>query len=125
MFIFSTLLFNFSCNLCLNYVPLYCGPSCFFASNVTRTLFMLLFSEIHHRFPCRYGCVRRYAQYYHSVLCEIFEKLLKKALLLILTETRPLSPSQHGFLPRRSCLSNLILQEERVTRLLDEGHTVN
>ncbi len=31
--------------------------------------------------------------------------------------------SEHGFLPRRSRLSNLILQEERVTRLLDEGHT--
>ncbi len=43
----------------------------------------------------------------------------------VLTETRSLSPSQHGFLPRRSCLSNLILQEERVTRLLDEGHTVD
>ncbi len=59
-----------------------------------------------------------------SVLCKIFEKLLKKASLLFLTETRSLSPIQHGFLPRRSCLSNLILQEERVTRLLDEGHTV-
>ncbi len=59
-----------------------------------------------------------------SVLCKIFEKLLKKALLLFLTETRSLSPSQHGFLPHRSCLSNLILQEERVIRLLDEGHTV-
>ncbi len=43
---------------------------------------------------------------------------------MFLTETQSLSPSQHGFLPRRSCLSNLILQEERVTRLLDEGHTV-
>ncbi len=60
-----------------------------------------------------------------SVLCKICEKLHKKALLLFLTETRSLSPSQHGFLPRRSCLSNLILQEERVTRLLDEGHTVH
>ncbi len=28
-------------------------------------------------------------------------------------------------LTRRSCLSNRILQEERVTRLLDEGHTVD
>ncbi len=44
---------------------------------------------------------------------------------MFLTETRSLSPSQHGFLPRRSFLSNLILQEERVTRLLDEGHTVD
>ncbi len=46
-----------------------------------------------------------------SVLCKIFEKLLKKALLLFLTETRSLLPSQHGLLPRRSCLSNLILQK--------------
>ncbi len=38
---------------------------------------------------------------------------------MFLTETRSLSPSQHGFLPRRSCVFNLILQEERVTRLLD------
>ncbi len=53
-----------------------------------------------------------------SVLCKIFEKLLKKAPLLFLTETRSLSPSQHGLLPRRSCLSNLILQEERVTHFL-------
>ncbi len=37
-----------------------------------------------------------------SVSCKIYEKLLKKALLLFLTETRLLSPSQHGFLPRRS-----------------------
>ncbi len=59
-----------------------------------------------------------------SVLCKIFEKWLKKALLLFLTETRSVSPSQHGFLPRRSCLSSLILQEKRATRLLDEGHTV-
>ncbi len=45
--------------------------------------------------------------------------------LLIRDETRSLSPSQHGFLPRRSCLSNLFLQDERVTRFLDEGHTVD
>ncbi len=60
-----------------------------------------------------------------SVLCKIFEKLLERALLLFLTETRPLSPSHYGFLPRRSCLSNLILQEEYVTRLLGEGHEVD
>ncbi len=59
------------------------------------------------------------------VLCKIFDKLLKNALLLFLTETRSLSPSQHGFLPRRSCLFNPILQEERATRLLDEGHTMD
>ncbi len=52
-------------------------------------------------------------------------KIAQRALLLCLTETQSLSPSQHGFLLCRFCLSNLILQEERVTRLLDEGHTVD
>ncbi len=46
-------------------------------------------------------------------------------MLLFLIETRSLPPSQYDFLPRRSCLSNLILQEERVTRLMDEGPTVD
>ncbi len=32
---------------------------------------------------------------------------------------------RYRFLPRQPCLSNLILQEERVTRLLDKGHTVD
>ncbi len=49
-------------------------------------------------------------------------KFLKRALLLFLTATRSLSTSQHGFLPRRSCLYNFILQEQR---LLDEGHTMD
>ncbi len=44
---------------------------------------------------------------------------------MFLTETRSFSPSQHGFLPCRSCLSNLIFQEERETRLLDGRHTVD
>ncbi len=52
-----------------------------------------------------------------SVLCEIFERIHKKDLLSFLADTRSLSPSQHGFLPRRSCLSSLILQEERVASL--------
>ncbi len=59
------------------------------------------------------------------VLCKTFEKYFKKTLLLFLTEARSLSPSQHGFLLRWSCLSNLILQKERVTLLVDEGHAVD
>ncbi len=44
--------------------------------------------------------------------------------LRFLTEARSISPSQHAFLRRRYCFSNLSLQEQRVTRLMDEGHTV-
>ncbi len=65
------------------------------------------------------------ANYRPVSLTSVFEKWLKKAPLLFLAETRSLSPTQHGFLPRRSCLSNRILQEERVTCLLDEGHKMD
>ncbi len=30
---------------------------------------------------------------------------------------------QYGFLPRRSCLSNMRVFEEAVMRMMDEGHT--
>ncbi len=48
-----------------------------------------------------------------SGLCKIFEKMLKGSAFF--TGTRCLSPSQHGFLPRRP----------RETHLLDEGHAVD
>ncbi len=50
---------------------------------------------------------------------------MKRALLSFLSDTRPISPYQHGFIPRGSCLSNLLVFEEAVTRMMDEGHTVD
>ncbi len=58
-----------------------------------------------------------------SIICKLIERILKKALLYFLSETRSISPHQHGF--RRSCLSNLLVFEEVVTRMTDEGHTVD
>ncbi len=39
--------------------------------------------------------------------------------------SRAISTCQHGFLPRQSCLSNVLVFEDAVTRMMDEGHTVN
>ncbi len=60
-----------------------------------------------------------------SIICNIFERILKGALLSFISDTRSISPYQHGFLSRRSCLSNLLVFEEAVTRMIDEGHTVD
>ncbi len=60
-----------------------------------------------------------------SIICKIFERILKRALLSFLSDARSISPYQHGFLPRRSCLSNLLVFEEAVTRMINEGHTVD
>ncbi len=56
-----------------------------------------------------------------SIICKIFERILKRTLLSSRSDTRSTSPHQHGFLPRRSSLSNLLVFEEAVTRTVDEG----
>ncbi len=60
-----------------------------------------------------------------SNLCKRFERVLKKILLSFLSETLSISPHQHGFLNRRYCLSNLLVFEETVMRMMDEGRTVD
>ncbi len=50
--------------------------------------------------------------------------ILKKALLSFVSEATTISLHQHGFLPQRPCLSNLIVFVEVVTRIMDEDHTV-
>ncbi len=61
----------------------------------------------------------------HTSLCKIFWRVLKKTLLSFLSETWSISPHPHGFLPRRSYLSNLLVFEEAVTRMMEEGRTVD
>ncbi len=58
-------------------------------------------------------------------MCNIFELISKKTLLSFRSETWAISPHQHGFFPRRSCLYNLLVLAEAVTRMMDKGHTVD
>ncbi len=60
----------------------------------------------------------------NSVICKIFERIMKRALLSFFSDTRPISPHPHGFLPRPSCPFNLLVFEKKVIRMMDEGHTV-
>ncbi len=50
---------------------------------------------------------------------------IEKTLLSFLSETRTITPHQLGFLPRRSCLSDLLVFEVAVTCMMDDGHTVD
>ncbi len=50
---------------------------------------------------------------------------MKKGLLSFLSETWSISPHPHGFLPRRSYLSNLLVFEKALTRMMEEGRTVD
>ncbi len=59
------------------------------------------------------------------MVCRILETFLKEKLLSHLSQLALLTTRQHGFLPRRSTVSNLQPAEETVARWLDEGNAVD
>ncbi len=58
-----------------------------------------------------------------SIVCKGFEQILRRAILSFTIERKEITGCQQGFLPHRSCLSNLLILEEAITRLMDDGNT--
>ena len=53
------------------------------------------------------------------------ESIVKDAIMLHLTTNHIILSSQHGFMARKSCLTNLLEYLELLTKLVDEGHSVD
>ncbi len=75
------------------------------------------------------GCKNNVANYrpfcITSVVFTILEKIVKANILQYLKTGSILSDAQHGFMPRRSCLTNLIVAEELITGMTDQGEPVD
>ena len=56
-----------------------------------------------------------------SVVCKILESINKDAIMEHLERHKPIKVSQHGILPRRSCLTNLMAYRQGVTKHGDSG----
>ena len=59
------------------------------------------------------------------VLCKVMESILRDAIVEHLDRNNLLRCSQHGFMSGKSTLSNLLEYLEELTRLVDEGHSVD
>ena len=59
------------------------------------------------------------------ILCKIMEGLVRDAMVEFLVSNNLICSAQHGFLPGRSTLTNLLEYLETLTRLIDEGHQVD
>lgn len=59
-----------------------------------------------------------------SIPLKICEKAIRNRLARYLTENRLLNANQHGFIKRKSCLSNLICFLDEISRRLDRGEHV-
>jgi hypothetical protein len=60
-----------------------------------------------------------------SVPCKVMESIIKDAIMTHLQANDLISHSQHGFVPGRSCATNLLTFQEELTKCLDEGIPVD
>ena len=56
-----------------------------------------------------------------SIICKLMESLIKDAVMKHLLENNLIKNSQHGFMPKKSCLTNLLEFLEIMTENLDKG----
>ena len=56
-----------------------------------------------------------------STLCRCLERIIKKQLLEHLEHNDIINKNQHGFLPKKSCVSNLLETIEDISLLYDKG----
>jgi Reverse transcriptase (RNA-dependent DNA polymerase) len=60
-----------------------------------------------------------------TISCKVFETILRDELVEHLVSNGQLESSQHGFVPGRSCATNLIAFLDKVTEAVDGGHGVD
>ena len=60
-----------------------------------------------------------------SVLCKLFESILRDSIMDFLSTKNILIDTQHGFTSRRSCLTNLIDFFDYITKTVDSGDPVD
>ena len=56
-----------------------------------------------------------------SVPCKMLERLIKRSVMQHLQQHNLISPSQHGFVPGRSCITNLLMFMDSLTQAHDDG----
>ena len=59
------------------------------------------------------------------IICKVMESLIRDAIIQHLMDNALIQASQHGFMQRKSCLTNLLEYLEVLTKLVDEGHSID
>ena len=60
-----------------------------------------------------------------SHVCKILESIIKDSIVSYKNENDLLNETQHGFVSKRSCLTNLLQFIEKVTDYIDEAYLVD
>ena len=60
-----------------------------------------------------------------SIFCKIMESIIRDRIVTHLEKNKILSDSQHGFVPHRNCMTNLLLAMEKWTEMLEVGAPID
>jgi len=60
-----------------------------------------------------------------SVACKLLNSIITDKITKFLIDNEMISSHQHGFVARRSCLTNLLETLEKWTKTLDEGYGID
>ena len=60
-----------------------------------------------------------------SHVCKILESIIKDSIINHINVNNLLNEFQHGFISKRSCLTNLLQFIETITDYVDQGYTVD
>ncbi len=60
-----------------------------------------------------------------SVVCKVLEKHIRKNIVQHMRRNMLFSTYQHGFLEKRSCISNLLTAMEEWTRILEDKNSID
>lgn len=60
-----------------------------------------------------------------SIICKIMESIIRDGIVDHLHANGTIKASQHGFMSKRSCLTNLLEYLENITKLIDQGNCVD
>ena len=60
-----------------------------------------------------------------SVACNVMERLIRDKMVDHMTQNKLFSPYQHGFIPGKSCITQLLETLEEITDAMDQGYDVD
>ena len=60
-----------------------------------------------------------------SVICKIMESIIKDSILSHIIKNKIINETQHGFMPGKSCLTNLLEYINKLTEIVDSGQAAD
>ena len=60
-----------------------------------------------------------------SIICKLMESIVKDKIITHMERNHLFSRRQHGFVPLRNCMSNLLICMEKWTEMLEKGYQID